>query len=189
MMIDLWDDVLFWWLLVLIYDVLFVFVDLIEWLVEIVGGILGGLCFVMLVVFDYWGVVLFDCVFVFVCWFCVWVDVGVEMFLYGWFYCDISDYVGFVVVLKVCYMIVGEGEFLGLSVDEVEYWMCCGCEVVEYVIECLVVGFIVLVWFYGVGVKVVLKMCDFVLVEDYFWVWQFVIDKIVVCGLVVIWVS
>ena len=107
-------------LVVSIHDVSPAFEDPIDRLADMIGDILGGPRFAMLVVPDHWGAAPLDRALAFARRLRGWADAGVEMFLHGWFHRDTSDHRGAGAAIKARYMTAGEGEFLGLSADEAE---------------------------------------------------------------------
>ncbi|BCA61597.1 hypothetical protein HMP09_0831 [Sphingomonas sp. HMP9] len=176
-------------LIVSIHDVSPAFAEPVERLAEMIGGILGGPRFAMLVVPDHWGAAPLDRTPAFARRLRQWADAGVEMFLHGWFHRDTSAHRGAAATMKARYMTAGEGEFLGLSADEAEYRMRAGREMVEQAIGGPVAGFIAPAWLYGPGAISALKACDFALAEDHFRVWRPATDAIVARGPVVTWAS
>jgi hypothetical protein len=113
-------------LIVSIHDVSPAFAESVERLAEMIGGILDGPRFAMLVVPDHWGAAPLDRTPAFARRLREWADAGVEMFLHGWFHRDTSAHRGAAAAMKARYMTAGEGEFLGLSADEAEYRMRAG---------------------------------------------------------------
>ena len=176
-------------LVVSIHDVSPAFAEPVERLAEMIGGILGGPRFAMLVVPDHWGAAPLDRTPAFARRLREWADAGVEMFLHGWFHRDTSAHRSAAATVKARYMTAGEGEFLGLSADEAEYRMRAGREMVEQAIGGPVAGFIAPAWLYGPGAISALKACDFALAEDHFRVWRPSTDAVVARGPVVTWAS
>ncbi|QCB44376.1 DUF2334 domain-containing protein [Sphingomonas sp. PAMC26645] len=176
-------------LIVSIHDVSPAFADPIERLVEMIGAILGGPRFAMLVVPDHWGAAPLDRTPAFARRLREWADAGVEMFLHGWFHRDTSAHSSTAATMKARYMTAGEGEFLGLSADEAEYRMRAGRDMVEQAIGGPVAGFIAPAWLYGPGAISALKACDFALAEDHLRVWRPVNNAVVARGPVVTWAS
>ena len=176
-------------LIVSIHDVSPAFAEPIERLAEMIGAILGGPRFAMLVVPDHWGSAPLDRTPAFARRLREWADAGVEMFLHGWFHRDTSAHRGPSATMKARYMTAGEGEFLGLSADEAECRMRAGREMVEQAIGGPVAGFIAPAWLYGPGARSALKACDFALAEDHFRVWRPANDAVVARGPVVTWAS
>ena len=176
-------------LVVSIHDVSPAFEDSIDRLADMIGYILGGPRFAMLVVPDHWGAAPLDRAPAFARRLRGWADAGVEMFLHGWFHRDTSDHRGAGAAIKARYMTAGEGEFLGLSADEAEFRMRRGRDVVEQAIGGPVAGFIAPAWLYGAGAMAALKACDFALAEDHFRVWRPATGAVVARGPVVTWAS
>ena len=176
-------------LIVSIHDVSPAFAEPVERLAEMIGGIIGGPRFAMLVVPDHWGAAPLDRAPAFARRLRQWADAGVEMFLHGWFHRDTSAHRSTGASLKARYMTAGEGEFLGLGADEAEHRMRAGRELVEQAIGRPVAGFIAPAWLYGPGAMAALKACDFALAEDHFRVWRPATDGIVARGPVVTWAS
>ena len=176
-------------LVVSIHDVSPAFEDPIDRLADMIGDILGGPRFAMLVVPDHWGAAPLDRALAFARRLRGWADAGVEMFLHGWFHRDTSDHRGAGAAIKARYMTAGEGEFLGLSADEAEFRMRRGRDVVEQAIGGPVAGFIAPAWLYGAGAMAALKACDFALAEDHFRVWRPATGAVVARGPVVTWAS
>ncbi|WP_254784450.1 polysaccharide deacetylase family protein [Sphingomonas sp. OK281] len=176
-------------MLVSIHDVSPAFAEPIDRLADMLGDILGGPRFAMLVVPDHWGAAPLDRAPAFARRLRRWADAGVEMFLHGWFHRDTTDHQSTAAMMKSRYMTAGEGEFLGLGADEAEYRMRRGRDVVETAIGGPVAGFIAPAWLYGAGARAALKACDFALAEDHFRVWRPATDQIVARGPVVTWAS
>lgn len=176
-------------LVVSIHDVSPAFEDSIDRLADMIGYILGGPRFAMLVVPDHWGAAPLDRAPAFARRLRGWADAGVEMFLHGWFHRDTSDHRGAGAAIKARYMTAGEGEFLGLSADEAEFRMRRGRDVVEQAIGGPVAGFVAPAWLYGAGAMAALKACDFALAEDHFRVWRPATGAVVARGPVVTWAS
>ncbi|MCP8889876.1 DUF2334 domain-containing protein [Sphingomonas faeni] len=176
-------------LVVSIHDVSPAFEDSIDRLADMIGDILGGPRFAMLVVPDHWGAAPLDRAPAFARRLRGWAGAGVEMFLHGWFHRDTSDHRGAGAAIKARYMTAGEGEFLGLSADEAEFRMRRGRDVVEQAIGEPVAGFVAPAWLYGAGAMTALKACDFALAEDHFRVWRPATGAVVARGPVVTWAS
>ena len=176
-------------LVVSIHDVSPAFEDPIDRLADMIGDILGGPRFAMLVVPDHWGAAPLDRAPAFARRLRGWAGAGVEMFLHGWFHRDTSDHRGAGAAIKARYMTAGEGEFLGLRADEAEFRMRRGRDVVEQAIGGPVAGFVAPAWLYGAGAMAALKACDFALAEDHFRVWRPATGAVVARGPVVTWAS
>ena len=175
-------------LLASIHDVSPRFEREVDQLAELIGGILGGPKFAMLVVPDHWSAAplagntdfqrrLRD-----------WADSGVEMFVHGWFHKDVADHAG-AAAFKAKHMTAGEGEFLGLSRDVAAQRMADGRKLIEDAIGRDVAGFIAPAWLYGEGAKAALADSGFALAEDHMKVWQPASGKVLARGPVITWAS
>ncbi len=121
-----------------------------------------------------------------------WADVGVEMFVHGWFHKDLAQHTG-IAAIKARHMTASEGEFLGLPRDVAAQRMADGRKLIEDIIGRPVAGFIAPAWLYGPGARDALASSGFALAEDHFRVWQPGIgpdgDKVLARGPVVTWAS
>lgn len=158
-------------LLVSIHDVGPAFKDQVEQLVERLSLALGGCRFAMLVVPNHWGAHPIAADRAFCARLRSWGDLGVEMFVHGWFHKDECDHAG---VRKVMarHMTAGEGEFLGLSMPEAARRMAEGKALVEDVLGRPVAGFVAPAWLYGDPAREALTRSGFAIAEDHLRIWR-----------------
>jgi uncharacterized protein len=175
-------------LLVSIHDVGPGFESQIDQLAGSLEGLLGGPSFSMLVVPNHWGTHALSDAPSFQTKLRNWSDVGVEMFVHGWFHRDTANHSA-VTRLKAHTMTAGEGEFLGLSAVEARQRMDDGKKLVEDIIGRATAGFIAPAWLYGAGAMEALANSEFMLAEDHFKVWQPQSRKVLARGPVVTWAS
>ncbi len=160
----------------------------VETLAALLAGILGGPKFAMLVVPDHWGTAPLAQAPAFQRRLREWADVGVEMFVHGWFHKDLAQHTG-IAALKARHMTASEGEFLGLSCDVAAQRMADGRKLIEDIIGRPVAGFIAPAWLYGPGARQALAASGFALAEDHFRVWQPASGTVLARGPVVTWAS
>ena len=98
-------------LLASIHDVGPRFESEVDQLADLLGGVLGGPKFAMLVVPDHWGVAPLGQAPAFRARLRRWADQGVEMFVHGWYHKDLAEHTG-VTGFKARHLTAGEGEFL-----------------------------------------------------------------------------
>lgn len=157
-------------------------------LADLIGPILGGPRFAMLVVPDHWGEAPLARNSAFAARLRCWADAGVEMFVHGWFHRDTAAHAG-LAAFKARHMTASEGEFLGLSQAEAARRMADGKALVEDVTGRAAAGFIAPAWLYGPGAMAALAEAGFALAEDHLRVWQPVTGKVLARGPVVTWAS
>ncbi len=175
-------------LLVAIHDVSPRFEQEIDQLVELVERHLGGQRFAMLVVPDHWGSAPIARNGAFRAKLRRHADLGVEMFVHGWFHRDDTRHSG-MAGLKARHMTAGEGEFSGLSRLEASRRMAEGRAAIEDCIGRKVAGFIAPAWLYSVGTLEALADNGFALAEDHLRVWLPETTRVVSRGPVVTWAS
>ena len=160
----------------------------VDQLAELLGGILGGPKFAMLVVPNHWSEAPLDEAKGFQRRLRDWADSGVEMFVHGWFHKDLAEHSG-AAAFKAKHMTSGEGEFLGLSREVAAQRMADGRKLIEDAIGRPVAGFIAPAWLYGEGAREALSASDFALAEDHMRVWQPRSGKVLAKGPVITWAS
>ena len=175
-------------LLASIHDVGPRFESEVDQLADLLGGVLGGPKFAMLVVPDHWGVAPLGQAPAFRARLRRWADQGVEMFVHGWYHKDLAEHTG-VTGFKARHLTAGEGEFLGLSQAEAARRMADGKALVEDAIGRPAAGFIAPAWLYGEGARAALPGARFALAEDHMRVWDPVSGTILARGPVVTWAS
>jgi len=160
----------------------------VDQLAELLGGILGGPKFAMLVVPNHWSEAPLAESIAFQRRLRDWADQGVEMFVHGWFHKDLAEHSG-AAAFKAKHMTAGEGEFLGLSREVAAQRMADGRKLIEDAIGRPVAGFIAPAWLYGDGAREALSASDFALAEDHMRVWQPQSGKVLAKGPVITWAS
>lgn len=175
-------------LLASIHDVGPRFESEVDQLADLMGGVLGGPRFAMLVVPDHWGLAPLGAAPAFRARLRAWADLGVEMFVHGWYHKDLADHAG-LASFKARHMTAGEGEFLGLSTAEAARRMADGKALVEDAIGRPAAGFIAPAWLYGAGALTALASGGFAVAEDHMKVWQPATGRTLARGPVVTWAS
>jgi len=175
-------------LLASIHDVGPRFESEVDRLADLIGGVLGGPKYAMLVVPDHWGLAPLGAAAAFRARLRDWAGQGVEMFVHGWYHKDMAEHSG-MASFKARHMTAGEGEFLGLSEDEAARRMAAGRALVEDAIGGPVAGFIAPAWLYGPGALAALERSGFALAEDHMKVWEPGSGRVVARGPVVTWAS
>ncbi|MEQ1498738.1 MAG: polysaccharide deacetylase family protein [Novosphingobium sp.] len=160
----------------------------VDQLAELLCGILGGPRFAMLVVPDHWGEAPLAGNPAFQQRLRDWADLGVEMFVHGWFHKDRAEH-SRATALVAKHMTDGEGEFLGLSRDVAAQRMADGRKLIEDVIGREVAGFIAPAWLYGEGAHAALAQSGFALAEDHMKVWRPASGQVLAKGPVITWAS
>lgn len=160
----------------------------VDQLADLIGPILGGPRFAMLVVPDHWGEAPLARAPAFQNRLRAWAEQGVEMFVHGWFHKDLSQHTG-MAAFKARHMTASEGEFLGLSQAEAARRMADGRKLIEDVIGREVAGFIAPAWLYGPGALAALVETGFALAEDHMKVWHPASGRVLARGPVVTWAS
>lgn len=176
-------------LLASIHDVGPRFESEVDRLADLIGTVLGGPKFAMLVVPDHWGLAPLGEAAAFRARLRQWADQGVEMFVHGWFHKDLAEYDGGLAGFKAKHMTAGEGEFLGLSQEEAARRMADGKALIEDAIGRPAAGFIAPAWLYGPGAMAALRQSGLVLAEDHMRVWDARTDRTLCRGPVVTWAS
>ncbi|MBA3053693.1 MAG: DUF2334 domain-containing protein [Sphingomonadales bacterium] len=175
-------------LLASIHDVGPRFESEVDRLAELIGGVLGGPKFAMLVVPDHWGLAPLGEAAAFRARLRGWADQGIEMFVHGWFHKDLADHTG-LANFKARHMTAGEGEFLGLGEAEAARRMADGKALVEDAIGRPAAGFVAPAWLYGQGALAALRQAGFALAEDHMRVWNARTGETLARGPVVTWAS
>ncbi|MFC3595350.1 polysaccharide deacetylase family protein [Novosphingobium piscinae] len=175
-------------LLASIHDVGPRFESEVDRLAELMGAVLGGPRFAMLVVPDHWGLAPLGAAPAFRARLRAWADQGIEMFVHGWYHKDLAEHAG-VAGFKARHMTAGEGEFLGLSEAEAARRMADGKALVEDAIGRPAAGFIAPAWLYGPGALAALRGGGFALAEDHLRVWDAATGTTLARGPVVTWAS
>lgn len=175
-------------LLASIHDVGPRFESEVDRLADLMGNVLGGPRFAMLVVPDHWGLAPLGRAAAYRARLRAWADQGVEMFVHGWFHKDLATHTG-AASFKARHMTAGEGEFLGLTQAEAAQRMADGKALVEEAIGRPAAGFIAPAWLYGPGARAALRAGGFALAEDHLRVWDATTDAVLARGPVVTWAS
>lgn len=118
-----------------------------------------------------------------------WAAQGVEMFVHGWFHRDEARHDGPMNRWRARHMTAGEGEFLGLGLDEASQRMADGRKLIEDIISAPVAGFIAPAWLYGDGARDALNQSGFAIAEDHMRVWSPLDGAILARGPVITWAS
>jgi hypothetical protein len=160
----------------------------VDQLAELLGRILGGPKFAMLVVPNHWSEAPLAESTAFQRRLRDWADQGVEMFVHGWYHKDLAEHSG-AAAFKAKHMTAGEGEFLGLSREVAAQRMADGRKLIEDAIGRPVAGFIAPAWLYGDGAREALAASDFALAEDHMRVWRPASGEVVARGPVITWAS
>ncbi len=160
----------------------------VDLLAERLSRLLGGPNFAMLVVPDHWGEAPLAEAPAFRRRLREWADMGVEMFVHGWFHKDLSEHDG-LASFKARHMTAGEGEFLGLSREVAAQRMRDGRALVEDAIGRSAAGFIAPAWLYGPGAMEALDESSFALAEDHMKVWRPGSGEVLAKGPVITWAS
>ena len=175
-------------LLASIHDVGPRFESEVDRLADLIGGVLGGPKYAMLVVPDHWGLAPLGAAAAFRARLRDWAGQGVEMFVHGWYHKDMAEHSG-VAGFKARHMTAGEGEFLGLAEAEAARRMADGRKLIEDAIGGPVAGFVAPAWLYGPGALAALKASGFALAEDHLKVWEPASGRVLARGPVVTWAS
>jgi len=101
-----------------------------------------------------------------------WADAGMEIFLHGYFHRDQSGHRGKADRLRARFMTAGEGEFLGLSLEDASCRIVEGRSLLEDVIGRRIDGFVAPAWLYGEGSRAALFECGIPIAEDHLSVWS-----------------
>ncbi len=119
-----------------------------------------------------------------------WSDLGIEIFLHGWFHKDAATHRGAGDRFRAKHMTAGEGEFLGLDYASARDRMERGKALIEDVIGRPVLGFVAPAWLYGDGARAAARDCGFRLAEDHLRVWSPARgDQVLARGPVITWAS
>jgi predicted deacetylase len=176
-------------LLVSIHDVSPKFESQVDRLADLVTRDMTDSRFAMLVVPDHWGTSPIRPGSPFAARLRAWSDVGVDMFVHGWFHIDCSEHDGALARFKAKRMTAGEGEFLGLDHATARERMADGRKLIEDIIGRPAAGFIAPAWLYGDGAMAALAEEGFALAEDHMKVWCPATGEVVARGPVITWAS
>ncbi|MES2492051.1 MAG: polysaccharide deacetylase family protein [Pseudomonadota bacterium] len=176
-------------LLASIHDVGPRFESEVDRLADLLGGVLHGPKFAMLVVPDHWGLAPLGSAAAFRARLRGWADQGIEMFVHGWFHKDLSQHQGGLAGLKARHMTAGEGEFLGLTEAEAARRMADGKALIEDATGRPAAGFIAPAWLYGPGAMAALQRSGLPLAEDHMRVWHAATGQTLASGPVITWAS
>lgn len=118
-----------------------------------------------------------------------WAESGVEMFLHGYTHRDDCTAASGADRLRARYMTAGEGEFLGLCVQEAERRIADGRSLLEDIIGGPIGGFIAPAWLYGPGAREALARSGIGIAEDHWRVWSPRSAMNLASGPVITWAS
>lgn len=118
-----------------------------------------------------------------------WVDEGLEIFLHGFYHRDESEHARASDQLRARLMTAGEGEFLGLSLNEATARLAQGKRLLEDVIGKPISGFVAPAWLYGQGAVEALASARIPIAEDHMRVWSPATGQILARGPVITWAS
>lgn len=175
-------------LLVSIHDVGPRFEGEVDRLSELISRILGAERYSMLVVPDHWGLAPLSAAPAFCNRLRQWSDVGIEMFVHGWFHRDTVVHSG-LDRFRAGTMTAGEGEFMGLGREEAARRMADGKALIEDIIGREVAGFVAPAWLYGRGSREALQESGFRIAEDHMRVWNPSTGVTLARGPVITWAS
>ena len=118
-----------------------------------------------------------------------WAELGIEMFLHGFFHRDTSSHERAGDRLRARFMTAGEGEFLGLSEAEASARLRDGQSLLEDVIGRPIDGFVAPAWLYGSGALAALAQSSAPIAEDHMSVWVPATGRVLARGPVITWAS
>ncbi len=118
-----------------------------------------------------------------------WADAGVEMFLHGSVHRDDTAHETLGSRLKARHMTAGEGEFLGLTVEDATHRINAGRELIEEVTGRPIAGFVAPAWLYGPGARTALTGTGIPIAEDHWHVWEPTSGRTLACSPVITWAS
>ncbi|HEX3424149.1 MAG TPA: polysaccharide deacetylase family protein [Sphingomicrobium sp.] len=118
-----------------------------------------------------------------------WADSGIEIFLHGYFHRDRTGHQGKADRLRARVMTAGEGEFLGLSLEDASARIAEGRALLEDVIGRSIDGFVAPAWLYGEGARLALAKCSIPIAEDHLSVWSPATGARLASGPVITWAS
>ena len=118
-----------------------------------------------------------------------WADAGVEIFLHGYFHRDPAGHHRKADRLRARLMTAGEGEFLGLSLDDASCRIAEGRSLLEDVIGRRIDGFVAPAWLYSDGARAALAQCGIPIAEDHLSVWSPATGTRLASGPVITWAS
>lgn len=118
-----------------------------------------------------------------------WANDGFEIFLHGFYHRDASRHARGSDQLRARLMTAGEGEFLGLPVDEATTRLIDGTRLLEDIIGRPLAGFVAPAWLYGPGALEALAAARVPIAEDHLRVWSPATGKLLARGPVITWAS
>jgi predicted deacetylase len=118
-----------------------------------------------------------------------WAEAGNEIFLHGYFHRDQAGHRRKADRLRARFMTAGEGEFLGLSLEDAACRIAEGRSLLEDVIGRRVDGFVAPAWLYGEGARAALVQCGIPIAEDHLTVWSPATGDRLASGPVITWAS
>lgn len=118
-----------------------------------------------------------------------WADAGIEIFLHGYFHRDQPGHHKKADRLRARFMTAGEGEFLGLSLEDASCRIAEGRSLLEDVIGRSIDGFVAPAWLYGDGARAALTECGIKIAEDHLNVWSPATGARLASGPVITWAS
>jgi predicted deacetylase len=118
-----------------------------------------------------------------------WAELGMEMFLHGFFHRDVSRHPRAFDRLRARFTTAGEGEFLGLSASEACARLREGRSLIEDVIGRPIDGFVAPAWLYGQGALDALAASSIPVAEDHLRVWSPATGRELARGPVITWAS
>ena len=118
-----------------------------------------------------------------------WADEGFEIFLHGYYHRDASRHARAANQLRARLMTAGEGEFLGLPVDEASARLAKGSRLLEDIIGRPLAGFVAPAWLYGRGALEALADARVHIAEDHMRIWSPATGKLLARGPVITWAS
>ncbi|HEX5238769.1 MAG TPA: DUF2334 domain-containing protein [Sphingomicrobium sp.] len=118
-----------------------------------------------------------------------WADLGIEMFLHGFFHRDTSSHERARDRLRARFLTAGEGEFLGLSQEQASIRLHDGQALLEDVIGRPMDGFVAPAWLYGPGALAALAHSSMPIAEDHMRVWNPATARLLARGPVITWAS
>lgn len=118
-----------------------------------------------------------------------WSDMGVEMFVHGYFHQQDRRPATLTDRLRAQLMTAREGEFLGVDCNEACRRLARGQQLLEDIIGRPVTGFVAPAWLYGDGALTALRARRVRIAEDHWEVWSPALDEVLARGPVITWAS
>lgn len=118
-----------------------------------------------------------------------WSDLGIEMFLHGFFHRDETPATRPKDRLRTRYMTAGEGEFLALESAEAERRIAQGRALLEDVTGQPIAGFVAPAWLYGEPALDAMRRSRIRLAEDHWRVWSPQSGAVLAKGPVITWAT